>query len=124
MGLVAIMVGIFVSGVVTAFVFLFGNLFAAGPIAMAVLFLIGAFMMPMGIRGFWKVCEVFPEDREKYGMLVPIPLLFVSILIIFSQPMLLRDLSMDGMRVMAAWLIWVCACGFASASQGMKKDQV
>lgn len=124
MGLVAIMVGIFMSGATTAFVFLFGNLFAAGPIPMAVMFLIGTFMMPVAIRAFWRVTEIFPEDREKFGMLVPIPLLFVSVLIIFSQPMLLRDLSMDGIRVMAAWLMWVCACGFASASQGMKKDEV
>ncbi|MCG8446572.1 MAG: DUF5367 family protein [Hyphomicrobiales bacterium] len=121
MDLVAVLVGIFISGVVTAFVFLFGGAFIAGPTALAILFVIGTLIMPLAIRLFWRIFEVFPEDRKNLGMLVPIPLMFISVLIIFSQPMLLRGLGLDGTRVMSAWLIWVCACGLVAAARAKEK---
>lgn len=120
MAALAVIFGIFLGGLITAFVFLAGGLFIYGASVTLFIYAIGGVLMWFGVRLFWRLTDLFPEDRQRFGVLIPIPALVLGILILQSQPLLLRTLEAPAIVSLGSWLLWMPLIGFLSAIKGGK----
>lgn len=116
----AVLFGLFIGGVTTAFVFLAGGLFAYGASVTIPVFLISGALMWLAVRAFWRITEAYEEDRLRLGVLIPVPILILSILILQSQPLLLQGLGVSAIVSLGSWLLWLGLAGLASALHGTK----
>lgn len=123
MPVLAVICGIFLGGIVTAFVFLAGGLFAYGASVTLIVFAVGGALMWFAVRAFWRVTETYAEDRLLTGVLVPVPVLLLGIFILQSQPLLLRGLGVSAIVSLGSWLMWLGLIGLLSAVYGSRRKR-
>ncbi|MEM6616906.1 MAG: hypothetical protein AAF619_10275 [Pseudomonadota bacterium] len=119
----AVILGFFLAGLSTAFVFLAGGLFLSGPTVTLTLHVVGGLIMWFAVRQFWRTTEVFPEQKLATGIVIPIPLLFAGILMMAAQPLLLPGLDAGAIASLASWLFFSSAMGFLSAISGARTEE-